>query len=198
MSQDFDKQIPSTDLNDKDALFARAGEYHAQGDKDAMVIWLEKAVAKGHIKAKTNLGLCYFFGDNVEQDYEQAFELLKAAASADDQTAKYYLALCYLDGTGVEQDEDYGMRVLWKCASDGMSWAQLSLAECYETGRVVKEDLFEAISWYARAAESDIPEAQEKFRALYYDNNFEDAEGNQRYFWFEEENMDADGDPITL
>ena len=96
MTKETNSAIAITDLNDKEALFAKAGEYHAKEDLEGMIPWLEKAAELGHIQAKTNLGLCYFFGNGTEQNYEQAFELFEVAASANDQTAKYYFGLCYL------------------------------------------------------------------------------------------------------
>jgi TPR repeat protein len=191
MSDSTDPIIFST-KDDKDAQFTMAGQFHADGDFEQAVHWLEKAAKNGHVQAKTNLGLMYFFGEGVEQDYDTAFKWFKSSATNDDLTARYYLSLCFLDGLGVEQDEDYAMRVLWKCASDGMDWAQFTLAECYEQGRVVKQDLFEAVSWYARAAQGDVPEANDRFRQLYYENEFTDSNGEKRFFWFEEENMSGE------
>ena len=178
--------------DDPDTQFQIAGQHHANGDTEAMIEWLEKAADGGHHKAMTTLGLCCFFGDGMAQDYPRAFELFKTAAGSNDLTARYYLSLCYLDGLGTEVDEDYAVRVLWKCASDGFHWAQFTLGECYEKGRTVKQDLFEAISWYARAAQGDVADANDRFRELYYANEFSDKDGNKRFFWFEEENMSDD------
>ena len=184
--------IDTISPDDAEMQFQIAGQHHASGDQEAMIEWLEKAANNGHHKAMTNLGLCCFFGDGTKQDYPRAFELFKTAAATNDLTARYYLSLCYLDGLGVDKDLEYAVRVLWKAASDGFHWAQFTLGSCYEQGRGVKKDLFEAISWYARAAQGDVPEANERFRELYYANEFSDNDGNKRFFWFEEENMSDD------
>lgn len=189
MTDSIEQLILTTADDDRDAQFKIAGQYHEQGDTEKMIQWLTKAADNGHMKAKLNLALCYFFGDGVEQSYEKAFPLLKDVAATEDITARYYLSLCFLDGLGVEEDVDYAIRVLWKCAADGMDWAQFSLGECYERGRGVKQDLFEAISWYAKAAQGDVPDANDRFRQLYYENDFTDQNGEKRYFWFEEESM---------
>lgn len=184
--------IDTVSPDDPDMQFQIAGKHHVDGNTEAMIESLEKAVTGGHHRAMTNLALCCFFGDGIAQDYERAFELFKTSASTNDLTARYYLGLCYLDGLGVAADPDYAVRVLWKCASDGMHWAQFTLGDCYEQGKVVKQDLFEAISWYAKAAQGDVPEANDRFRELYYSNEFTDKDGNKRFFWFEEENMSDD------
>jgi len=187
-----DDIIKTVSPDDPETQFQIAGKHHADGNQEAMLEWLDKAAANGHTKAMTNLGLCCFFGDGLEQDYPRAYELFKSASASNDLTARYYLSLCYLDGLGVATDQDYAVRILWKCASDGFHWAQFTLGECYEQGRGVKQDLFEAISWYARAAQGDIPEANDRFRELYYANEFTDKAGDKRLFWFEEENMSDD------
>jgi TPR repeat protein len=62
-----------------------------------------------------------------------------------------------------------------------MPHAQLELAKCYEHGIGTDADLFEATSWYAYAAKSDLEEASDRFNEIYYSTHFEDENGEQKF-----------------
>ena len=54
--------------------------------------------------AQCNLGICYFEGRGVPQDYTQAAEYYREAANQGYAEAQYNLATCCYDGFGVSQD----------------------------------------------------------------------------------------------
>jgi len=62
----------------------RIGElfYNGQKYSDA-VEWFKKAAAQGYSKALLNLGICYYTGNGVPQDFAKAAALNKQAKSAD-------------------------------------------------------------------------------------------------------------------
>lgn len=70
-----------------------------------------------------------------------------------------------------------------------MPHAQLALAEAYEAGSGVQQDLYEAVHWYAHAANAGLEQAAEAFKRLYYSIEFVDENGDRRFFWFEEEHL---------
>ena len=66
---------------------------------------------KSEIKEIFKLGLKYYLGESIEQNYEKAFELFKKAASEGDIEAKYYLACCYEYGNGVEENYQEAIKI---------------------------------------------------------------------------------------
>ncbi len=59
-----------------------------------------------HRNAMFDLGRYYYFGDDVEEDYDEAFKWLKKAALADHTKAQGMLALCYYLGRGVSENDE--------------------------------------------------------------------------------------------
>ena len=67
----------------------------------------------------TNLGMHYYYGTGVEQDYEEAVRWYRDAAEAGNAIAQYNLGQCYFGGTGVERDLDFARDWLEKSAKNG-------------------------------------------------------------------------------
>ena len=72
---------------------------------------------KSHRDAMYDLGRYYFWGDDVEEDYDEAFKWFKEAALADHRKAQGMLALCYYLGRGVSEDNETAEKVM-KMARD--------------------------------------------------------------------------------
>lgn len=189
MTADVERLKKIAESGDSEAQFQLALYYQLQEDYKDCIRWFKAACENKHVFAMTNLAICYYFGDHIEQSYEKAWPLFLQASIHGDVTAKYYVGLSYLNGNGIDQDSSKAFKILFDCASIGMPWAQLSLADCYVNGTGTEIDLYEAVSWYARAAHQDIEEAGEKFNSIYYSTDFTDTEGNQRWFWFEEDTL---------
>lgn len=170
---------------DPEAQFKYAQHlHHTDGNLQEAIHWLKESASQNNVFATTNLGICYYYGDCIDQSYEKAYELFEKS-SPYDINAKYYLGLCYLKGFGVLANTYKGFELLMETSKQSMPWADLAIAECYELGVGTAADLFEAISWYAKAAKNNIEPAINKFNELYYTNTFYNADGSQRLFWFE-------------
>ena len=78
----------------------------------------------GNDSEQYNLGLCYYYGRGVPQDYEKAVKWFRKAAEYGNAGAQYSLGDCYYYGNGVPQD--YGKAVEWfrKAARQGDKDAQ--------------------------------------------------------------------------
>ena len=112
-----------------------------------------------------NIGLRYYNGDSVAQDYAKAIDCFHQAAEQGFTPAQYFLGECYYYGRGVTQD--YTQAVSWyrKAAERGNANAQSHLGYCYETGRGVTQDYAQAVYWYRKAAEQGL--AADQFRLGY-------------------------------
>lgn len=186
-----EETIKNAERGDPEAQFQLADLLRREGgDPEKIIHLLSAAAEQDHVFATTNLGIFYYFGDFVEKSYDKAASLFLKSAKLGDPSAQYYLGLSLLNGTGVKKNEKTGLRVLKMASEAGMPHAQLELAKCYEDGIGIDTDLFEAVSWYAYAAKSGLAEASKRFNEIYYSTQFEDENGEQKFFWFELEAME--------
>ena len=65
---------------------------------------LLQAANQGDVIAQYNLGALYDSGEEVPQDYIQAFKWYKLAAEQGDESAQYNIATMYDEGQGVAQN----------------------------------------------------------------------------------------------
>ncbi len=127
-------------------LFELACQYAAGGQAEK-AFFFKAAAERGHAFATSNLGICFYFGDGVEQSYTEAFKYFKIASKANDPTAFYYLARMYRAGKGCKPDIRVALEHYTKAAMAGMSEAQYEIAELYVTGESVgiEQDLRRAV-----------------------------------------------------
>ena len=66
--------------------------------------WYLKAADQGHASAQYNIGILYYIGQGVPQDYSQAMEWYLKAADQGNANAQYNIGSLYFNGHGVPQD----------------------------------------------------------------------------------------------
>ncbi len=104
--------------------------------------------ALGKADAQYNLGVEFYTGANVAQDFGKAAAMWRLASVGGGLTEAYN-NLGYLTyyGKGVKQDYAEGIR-LWRIAAEsGFSESQVHLATAYSDGRHLKADYVEAYAW---------------------------------------------------
>lgn len=104
-------------------------------------------------EAQNNLGVCYFSGEEIPQDYIRAVEYFKKAekSSPDAQTN---LGLCHFYGHGVNQDYSKAVEYFKKGAELSRPEALYALALCYENGQGVLRDTHKSGKYLQLAASS--------------------------------------------
>jgi hypothetical protein len=123
------------------------------------------------------LGLLYFNGQGVPQDYAEAFKWLRQAAVQGQVQAQALLGMMYDSGEGVPQD--YTQAAYWyqQAAEQGQVQAQYLpglpgimyfLGIMYYKGRGVPQDYTQAAHWYRQAAEQGQVQAQAALGAMYF------------------------------
>ena len=118
--------------------------------------------------AQYYLGLMYWYGRGVKQDYAEAVKwFTKAAECVRHKEAEYFLGGAYYTGQGVQQD--YAEAVKWyrKSAEKGNAEAQNIMGDACRDGKGVKQDCKEAVSWYQKAAEQGNAAAQNTLGDMY-------------------------------
>ena len=123
---------------------------------------------QGDAEAQYNLGVSYYNGEGVAQDYAEAVKWWRKAAEQGYADAQYNLGLSYYTGLGVAQD--YAEAVKWwrKAAEQGVAYAQNNLGTCYYNGEGVAQDYAEAAYWFHKAAEQGNAYGQYGLADLYY------------------------------
>ncbi len=83
---------------------------------------LEKLKAQaeaGDVDAQYDLGIRYYSGDGLEQDYGKAIKWFLMAAEQDDAQAQFNLGIMYGRGEGIGKDVNTSMQWLKKAADQG-------------------------------------------------------------------------------
>ena len=140
----------------------------------------EDAAEKGDSKAQYNLGVCYFKGDGVKQDFGKAVEWFKKSSEQGYGHAQCFLALCYTFGKGVKQDHAEALRLFREAAKKDIAEAQFNLGNFYETGKGgVTADVEKAKEWYLKAAAKEHGRAKEAYTKLMQPKENEQSKENR-------------------
>ena len=114
----------------------------------------KKKADAGDAKAQNILGLMYYEGQFVSQDYTEALKWLNLAAQQGDAEAQFYIGVMYDTGKGVYRD--YAEAVKWfrLAAQQGHRSAQFHLGVIYKSGQGVPQDNVRAHLWFNLSAVS--------------------------------------------
>ena len=115
---------------------------------------LKKSAEQGDAKAQYNLGVCYYNGNGVEKDYQEAVKWWRKAAEQGDAKAQYNLGVCYSNGDGVEKDYQEAVKWYRKAAEQGIAVAQFNLGLCYDYGNGIPRNKIEAYIWYVLSSKN--------------------------------------------
>ena len=106
----------------------------SEEDEEA-IKWLKKAVQLGEAEGQFELARMYAYGEGIEQDKKQAFELFKKSADQQYAPAIRVLALAYENGD-LDLRVDYELAQHWlkrgQLAND--YWSLNRLAQAYRKG----------------------------------------------------------------
>ncbi|MCP3662933.1 MAG: sel1 repeat family protein [Gammaproteobacteria bacterium] len=121
---------------------------------------LQQVADQGDANNQYRVGIRYFHGTEVDQDYGEAARWFEMAARQGHRDARYMLGIVYYTGAGVDQDHVQGVRWFKQAAESGQIRAQYQLGDAYMNGRGVKIDRPWGARWYGRAARLDHSEAK--------------------------------------
>ena len=107
---------------------------------------------EGAADAQDALGLMYYNGEGVAQDYEEAVRWYRLAAGQGLAAAQFNLGVMYDRGRGVAQNYAEAVRWYRLAVDQGLAAAQYNLGFMYDRGRGVPLDFVEALKWVNLAA----------------------------------------------
>ena len=122
---------------DLDALVREGKRLRSRKDKgttgDNLVAFklFSQAAEAGHVEAQYYLGLCYLYGNGIEQDNTKAVTWLERSANAGFLNAMICLAALYITGTRFPKNDDAAVKWFQKAADAGSQTACELLAVTY-------------------------------------------------------------------
>src|SRR3974390_871958 len=119
-------------------------------------------------EAQYRLGMHYYFGKGVPQNYEEATKWFRLAADQGLDRAQFELGTAYEDGRGVPQSYADAEKWFRLAAGQGLGLAQVALGSIYSSGRGVPQNYDEAAKWYRRAADQGLARAEFALGTLYH------------------------------
>ena len=158
---------PKNPEAEAESCFQKGEKHYEKKEYFNAVKLFEKAAAQGHLNAKVRLADCYYYGNGVLQNHDEAFKRYLEAAKLGSSEAANKLAMCYDDGLGTATDKKKAFEWYKKAAEAGHYYAQRNLAECYRSGKGVEKSMPKAVEWYKKAAESGDADAQNSLGYLY-------------------------------
>lgn len=126
----------------------------------------EELATQGDVAAQFRLGLKYYEGEGVRQDYMKAAEWYQKAAEQGNPGSEYYLGLMYYNGEGVRQDYTKATEWYQKAANQGVAYAQYNLGVIYYNGEGVRQDDVQAKEWVGKACDNGLQIGCDKYKSL--------------------------------
>ena len=114
---------------------------------------VREAAEQGDADAQFKLGVAYYKGQGVTQDYAEAARWYRKAADQGNANAQCYLGSLYAVGRGVSQDYAETARWYRKAADQGDAECQETLGYMYDSALGVPQDHAEAARWFRKAAD---------------------------------------------
>ena len=145
--------------------------------------WYRAAAVQGHKIAAYKLGVCYFYGRGVTQNYNEAFKLYQYAANEGCAEAQNDLGVCYEKGYGVSESAEIAFKWYSQAAEQGYPISQYLVGCYYERGCVVSQDYKEAIEWYKKAAKYNVADAEYNLAICYAKGRGVDVDMNKAIEW---------------
>lgn len=146
---------------------------------------IKKYAAEGDATAQNNLGVMYYNGEGVDQDYQQAFNWYKKAADQDFAEAQYNLSQLYLDRKGANQNytQDEAKQAPQQTKAGALS--QLLLEEqLYLDQKGANQKYTQAKNLLEKAAKQDFAAAQNQLGSMYENGEGVRQDYAQAKKWF--------------
>ncbi|GGY78504.1 tetratricopeptide repeat protein [Pseudoduganella plicata] len=118
----------------------------------------------GSADAQHLLGLMYYMGRGVQQDYKQALAWHRKAAVQGKADAQYVVGAMYYTGNAVIQDHQQAVSWFRKAAEQGHAQAQqvLGLMYRYHIGGVPQDNVLAYMLWNLAAASGNANAAEQR------------------------------------
>ncbi|KAF9150613.1 hypothetical protein BG015_007545 [Linnemannia schmuckeri] len=137
----------------------RDGSSEFKKDDQAAMNWYLKAAEKEYDMAQYSVGILYYLGKGVQQDYAKAEDWFrKAAAHGGQPVVLYMLGKLYEEGHGAKENPDEAQSWYLLAAEQNYAPAQVALGSLLESGQggrvpEIDRNYSGAMEWYLKAAD---------------------------------------------
>ena len=146
---------------------------------------LKSSAEQGDVTAQVNLGVMYFEGKEITQNYFQAAKLFQKAADQGSATAQSNLGWMYSEGLGVVQSDTQAFDWYQKAADQGNAEGQAKLGLFHVLGRGVEQSDSQATKWFQKAADQGNADAQHNLGLMYLEGRDVEQSDSQAIKWFQ-------------
>ena len=137
-------------------------------NKDEALYWYKTAADFGDDRGQFYMGLAYYNGDLVEQDYAKASMWFTLAGEKGYPLAQYYLGHMYFKGNGVPKDTAEAMRWFTLSVDRECNEARISLGDIFSNPKWPNRDYRYAYNLYKQAMDSGFPDGFYKIGMMHY------------------------------
>ena len=170
------------------------GNYGIEKDSEIAVQWLRLAATQNDPVARSRLADCLVSGNGVEQNIEEAIQILKTLAQESSEYPKgepfsqFRLGALLTNEELVEYNPKEGVKWLRKSAEQDSSQAQNSLGLLYYKGLegIVKPNLKEARLWFNKAAKQGEYQAQYYLGEIFFNGEGVPANCKEAVKWYKQ------------
>lgn len=129
--------------------------------------YLEKAAEQNDPIGNYYLGIMYYDGVGVTQDFIKALKYFEKAAEYTDY-AYLWIGRFYYGGKGVTQNYTKAFEYYKKAADVGIKESQHQIGEMYYNGKGVAQDYTKAFEYFKKAADKGLKESLTDIGLMYY------------------------------
>lgn len=162
-------------------------------DFQAAVESFEKAAKTGNREAQYNLGICYYYGYGIPQNYTQAVHYYRLAGEQGHVDAQNNLGNCYYKGKGSVAKDMTQAKKWFAGAAHDYPAAQFNLGVCYQEEKNYAKALF----CYRLAAEQGHAGAQLSLGVLYEKGWGAIKDEAEALKWYQQAALQNDGFQIN-
>ena len=120
----------------------------------------------GKTTSQYELGLMYYKGQGLEQNYKEAFKWFRVSAQKGLPDAQYYLGLMYYEGKAVARNYSNALYLFLAAAKQGNTEAQFILGDMYISGQGVQRNYIKAYAWTSIAYNDGYDQAEQNLQFL--------------------------------
>lgn len=120
----------------------------------------------GKTTSQYELGLMYYKGQGVEQNYKEAFKWFRVSAQKGLSDAQFYLGLMYYYGKAVARNYSNAFYLFLSAAEQGQTEAQFILGNMYISGQGVQQNYIKAYAWTSIAYKNGHNQAEQNLQFL--------------------------------
>ena len=120
----------------------------------------------GKTTSQYELGLMYYKGQGVEQNYKEAFKWFRVSAQKGLPDAQFYLGLMYYEGKAVARNYSNAFYLFLAAAKQGKTEAQFILGDMYITGQGAQRSYIKGYAWTSIAYKNGYDQAEKNLQFL--------------------------------